>query len=128
MYSTTPRDKELPYPKTWPGACSKHPKSVVSRVTEQQKEDLFMRRITTRQLALELGVREQYVSSLFPGKIATERKGKTLLLQARKEIRKREAARVIEGLLSITQAATALRISYRSMARAVQAARPKVAS
>ena len=126
MYSTPALDKEPPYPAAWPEACSRHPKSVVSRISERQKEDLYNRRITTRQLAQELNVREEYISSLFPGKIATERKGKTLLLQARKEIRKQEALRVLDEQLTITQAATNLRISYRSMARAVQAARAAV--
>ena len=110
------------YPTSWPLPTSR-PNSVVSRITHDQKKDLYERNITTRDLAKTLKVREVYLSQLFPGKGPTLTRAKKALLVTRKEYRLSYAKKVIEGLLKVDQAATAVRISYRSMARAVQTLR-----
>jgi AraC-like DNA-binding protein len=108
------------YPANWPDCNPKRPDTVVSRITDQQKKDLYERNITTRDLAKLFGVREAYLSWLFPGKGPGFSKAKKMLINTRKEYRCRYAAQVIEGKISIKDAATASRIPYRSMARAVQ--------
>lgn len=107
------------YPASWPLPTDRT-NSVVSKVTHEQKKDLYERNITTRDLAKILSVREAYLSHLFPGKGPTLTRAKKALLAARKEYRLSYAKKVIEGLMKVDQAATAARIPYRSMARAVQ--------
>lgn len=110
----------MTYPDTWPKPSSKRPKALASRITEQQKHDLYNRSITTRALATLLGVQEAYVSHLFPGKAPTTSSCKKVLTAVRKEFRTAQAVRVLQGQITITQAAHICSIHYRNMARAVQ--------
>lgn len=110
------------YPISWPLPTSRT-NAVASRITHDQKKALYEREITTRDLAKTLNVREAYLSFLFPGKGPTLVRAKKALLAVRKEYRLSYAKKVIEGLMTTDQAATAARIPYRSMARAVQALR-----
>ena len=117
-----------PYPSTWPKANG-NPHKLVSRITEQQKLDLYNRRVTTRALALTLNVREAYLSSLFPGKVSTTERprrtgrDKSALLAARRGFRREVAGRVLKQEFSIKAAAEFANTSYRTMARVVKALR-----
>lgn len=108
------------YPDSWPKPNTKFPRAVTSRITEQEKEALYNRSITTRALAERLGVREKWLSVLFPGKVPAFSRDKRVLRAVRKEFRDLQAKAVIAKTLKIHQAAVICRISYRSMARAVQ--------
>ena len=109
------------YPDHWPKLTEESRKnSLITRVTEQDKEDLFNRVITTRDLAKKLGVREAYLSHVFPGKVEISSKGKPLLIAARREFRLSQAKLALKKKLTVKQAANICNLSYRSMARAVQ--------
>lgn len=109
------------YPNHWPRPDENTRKnSLILRITEQDKERLFNRDITTRALAVKLGVREAYLSHIFPGKTETGAKGKPLLIAARREFRLIQAKLALEKSITIKQAASICNLSYRSMARAVQ--------
>lgn len=108
------------YPTHWPEANPKRPDTVASRITDQQKKDLYDRKITTRQLAKQFNVREAYLSQLFSGKGPGFSKAKKILINTRKEYRHNYAIQVLAGKITIKDAAKASRIPYRSMARAVQ--------
>jgi AraC-like DNA-binding protein len=134
VYAQAPAVKSLTYPANWP----KRPltknlelaaRSVVYRITEKQKLDLYNRKITTRKLAAELGVSESHLSTLFPGKVAPDylETSKAELRSARKAIRVDYANRVLAGKYSTREAAKVLNIAYRSMAKAVQTARSEAA-
>lgn len=114
------------YPENWPKPCKLRPNSLISRITDEEKRQLYNRELTTRELAKRYNVRETWVSTLFPGKveaISVLIKNKKVLTRARKEYRVSQAALVLSGNLSTVEAAKVCKISYRSMARAVQAAR-----
>lgn len=120
----------VPYPDTWPKAKGVG-FTLAHRITEQQKIDLFNRKITTRDLAKLLNVREEYLSTVFPGKIPatkaprryeTERRA---LLDARKQFRVEQAYLVLAEKQSIKDAAKVCNTSYRNMARFVQALKEK---
>lgn len=116
-----------PYPDTWPKANPKAPLSAVSRITEAQKLALYNRETTSKAVALALNVGATYISTLFPGKVISMTAStpkKKALLDVRREYRALQAKRVLDGHLTIQKAADELRISYRSMARAVEAIRP----
>jgi predicted transcriptional regulator len=110
----------MTYPNSWPRPSYANIKSVVYRITEQQKEDLYSRKVTTRDLAKVLGVREDYLSSLFPGKIEPMERGRKELLQVRKEFRAEFARKVLSGELTLKKAGVLARTPYRTMARIVQ--------
>lgn len=111
------------YPTSWPKANPQRPNSVVSVVTDLQKKNLYERNITTRSLALELGVKEAYLSYLFPGKGLARVEAKKSLIATRKEYRTQYATLVIKGQLNMTEAARLSKVPYRSMARAVKVLR-----
>lgn len=111
----------MTYPVTWPKANPKRPDTVASRTTEQQRLDLWERRITTRELAKQLGVHEKYVSSVFPGKQPIF--NKKPLIEARKALKLELGREVIKGKYSISQAAKIAFVSYNTMMRAVNKVR-----
>lgn len=111
------------YPASWPKANPLRPTAVVSLVTHDQKRDLYVRNITTRALALELNVKETYLSFLFPGKEPARSKMKRALRGVRHEYRMVYAQRVIDKELTLTQASELSKVSYRTLARAVQSLR-----
>lgn len=108
------------YPASWPKANPLRPTAVVSLVTDAQKRDLYVRNTTTRALALELKVKETYLSFLFPGKEPARSKIKRALRGVRHEYRMIYAQRVIDKELTLKQASELSRVSYRTLARAVQ--------
>lgn len=110
-----------PYPHFWPPPDPKRPTALASRITEEQKLALYNRRITTRALAKELGVHEQYLSYKFPHKIPIL--SKTLLVQARKEYKLSIAKRVLANELTVKKAAVLAHVSYNTMTRFVAKAR-----
>lgn len=114
------------YPSHWPRPNPTRPKAVATRVTEQDKVDLHERKITTRDLAKRLGVKEAYLSHLFPGKVETPVRAKRVLLGVRKQFRLQQAQRVLNGELETKAAAIVSRVSYRVMARVVQTLRESV--
>ena len=114
------------YPENWPKPCKLRPNSLVSRITDEEKRQLYEREVTTRDLARRYSVRETWVSTLFPGKteaISVLIKNKKVLTKARKEFRMSQAQLVLGGKLSTVEAAKTCKTSYRSMARAVQTLR-----
>ena len=111
------------YPADWPKPCKLRPNSLISKITDEEKRKLYNRELTTRALAAQYRVKETWVSTLFPGKVQALSvliKNKKILTKARKEFRTAQAALVIAGELSTVKAAEVCRVSYRSMARAVQ--------
>lgn len=110
-----------PYPVTWPTPDPKRPDALVTRITEAQKLALYNRQITTRALAKELGVHEQYLSYKFPHKVPVL--DKRDLVQARKEYKLAIAKRVIAGEFTTKKAATLAHVSYNTMTRFVAKAR-----
>ena len=121
-------DTLIPYPSTWPKPTDRG-FTLVCRITEQQKLDLYNRRITTRALALTLNVREAYLSTIFPGKIPPIKgakkasRDKRVLILARKTFREDQARAVLAGKMSISAAASIANTSYRNMARVVKTMR-----
>lgn len=115
----------MTYPNTWPRPVANKPEIVASRITEQQKEDLYNRKISTRDLALILGIREEYLSTLFPGKIEAPAKAheasRKLLLETRKEYRNTFGRRVLAGELTVSKAGVLSRTPYKTMSRVVNA-------
>jgi hypothetical protein len=107
------------YPAEWPQPTDRIT-STVSRITHAQKKALYERTVTTRSLAKLLGVAESHLSYLFPGKVPARKRVKSSLSTVRKEFRIVCAKRVLASEISVTEAASIARISYRSMARAVQ--------
>jgi hypothetical protein len=117
-----------PRPKTYSSESGRatRPTALINRITEEEKEALYLRRITTRALAQKYGVNESYVSKLFPGKAVNAdslrqmKIDKRELRAVRKQFRLSLAAKVLEGVLSTAKAADEARITYREMARAVK--------
>lgn len=110
-----------PYPSSWPRPNKHRPDSVASRITDQQKQDLFNRVVTTRDLAKALNVHERYLSSLFPGKAPIT--NKKPLIEARKLFKLEVAKLVIAETYTLSQAAKVANVSYSTMRRFVQKAK-----
>lgn len=103
------------YPDHWPKPDRKQPKLIQSRVTEQQKLDLYNRNLTTRDLAKLLGVHETYLSSLFPGKVPII--DKKPLIEARRAYNTEMAALVLSGRYTAKEAATIAHTTVKTMRR-----------
>jgi hypothetical protein len=116
---------QQPYPASWPQPTGINRNLLVNKVTEQQKLDLYNRVITTRDLAKLLEVSEEYISTLFPGKVpanglrnrATRRRE---FVKVRKAFRLEQAKLVLAGKLTAAKAAEQSFTSYRTIARLVQ--------
>jgi transposase-like protein len=111
----------MDYPSFWPKANPRKPDSLQSRITEQQKRDLYSRVVTTRELAKTLGVHEKYLSFKFYSKV--EVVDKKPLIEARKAYKLEIATQVMQGKYSIQQAADTAYVSYNTMQRCVQKAK-----
>ena len=111
----------MQYPSFWPKADSHKPGSLQSRITEQQKRDLFNRRITTRKLAKLLGVHETYLSYKFFTKV--EIVDKRPLIEGRKLYKLEIAIQVLKGVHTIQEAADIAYVSYNTMQRCLQKAK-----
>jgi len=111
----------MKYPATWPKPNPKKPKELASRITEQQKQDLYERRITTRELAKLLEVHENYLSFRFPHKVPLPNVKE--LQKARKEFKLAIAHQVVEGRYTITEGSKAAFVSYNTMCRLVKKVR-----
>lgn len=109
------------YPDTWPKANPKRPLTLASRITEQQKNDLYQRKITTRDLAKLYNTHEKYVSALFPGKEPIY--DKKPLMEARKAFKLAIAKEILEGKYTITQGAEVACVCYNTMLRFVAKAK-----
>lgn len=116
-----------PYPSDWPKPNQRSKLTLVNRITEAQKLALFNRTVTTRDLADQLGVREAYLSTLFPGKVppsansirgAARRRRDFLVV--RRSFRAIQAQKVIAKELTVAEAADLASIGYRTMARLVR--------
>jgi hypothetical protein len=122
------------YPDKWPkprlyssekGWATRH-NAFINRITEQDKEDLYNRKVTTRAIAAKYDVNESYVSYLFPGKgpvsnpVKQAEIAKAELRATRKAYRMELAAKVLKGELSTVEAADQACIASRGMARAVK--------
>lgn len=122
---------QKPYPSTWPKPNHRSKFAVVNRITEQQKLDLYNRAITTRDLATQLEVKENYLSKIFPGKVEplagtkADQQQRRELIVIRKAFRLEKAMEVVNGKLTVMEASEVVHTSYRNMARLVQHVRPK---
>lgn len=116
------------YPDDWPKPNPFKPLALANRITEQQKEDLFHRRVSTRDLARELKVHEKYLSDQFPGKVETPKKRD--LITARKTYRLALALGALEGKYTVKKASEMAYVSYNTMQRIfkeVKASHPDLA-
>lgn len=109
-----------PFPESWPRPDPGKPHTLASRITQQDKLDLYNRAITTRALALKLDVREAYLSHMFPGKAPTHTSSRKVLFAARREYRIALAKRIIAEGLSVKATASDCKVPYRSLARTVR--------
>ncbi len=109
------------YPDTWPTEDPARPEALHSRITEKQKEDLYQRRITTRDLAAQLAVHEKWLSARFPGKAAVQ--NTKVLIQVRREYKVEMGKRVLQGMYTIQQAANLVHVSWNTMYRYVKKAK-----
>lgn len=109
------------YPDTWPSADPARPEALHSRITEKEKEDLYQRRVTTRELAASLGVHEKWLSARFPGKAPIP--NTKVLIQARREYKIEMGKRVLQGLHTINEAAKMVHVSWNTMYRYVKKAK-----
>lgn len=105
------------YPSSWPRPWPKKPNLLQSRITDQQKMDLYNRVITTRALAKELGVHERYLSCMFPHKVPIV--DKRVMTEARRAHRLAIAVEVLEGKYTIGEASKIAHVSYTTMQRYV---------
>lgn len=103
------------YPSHWPRFDKFHPDRLQSRITEQQKCDLYERKITTRDLAKLLNVSEKHLSAHFNGKVPIP--DKRVLAKARREYKLEVARQVLHGKYSVQQAADVAYVSYNTMLR-----------
>lgn len=106
------------YPDHWPKPNRKKPTLIQSRVTEQQKLDLYNRRLTTRDLAKALDVHETYLSALFPGKVAII--DKKPLIEARRAYNLEMAKLAISGRYTVKEAAAIAFTTVKTMRRFVK--------
>lgn len=91
------------------------------KVTPQQLDDLYNRRITGRALAAELGVTENWLSRNFsgkvPGLVRTARAQKKELFAARTAYRDSLARRIRAGEMTRSDACAIAHCSERTMSR-----------
>lgn len=113
----------MDYPSFWPKANPKKPEALQSRITEQQKRDLYHRQVTTRELAKILNVHEKWLSRLYCTKEPIT--DKRPLIEARKLFKLEIAAQVLKGDYSMQQGADKAFVSYNTMQRYVQKAKEK---
>lgn len=111
------------YPDSWPKADPARPTSLQSRITEQQKRDLYSRKITTRDLAKELDVHEKWLSIKFPGKCPPNSEQAKELAKARKEFKLAVGVEVLEGKYTIREASVVASVSWNTMFRFVKQAK-----
>ena len=109
------------YPTEWPKPDPLRPSSLRTRITEQQKEDLYLRKTTTRDLAKMLNVAEKYLSVMYPGKEPIY--NKRPLIEARREFRVEVAKKILEGQYTTSQAADIACVSVNTMYRALHKAK-----
>lgn len=109
------------WPTDWPRPNPKKPMAVQTRITDEQKRDLYNRKITTRDLAKVLGIHERYCSALFPHKV--QLRDRKVLMEARKAYKLEIANQVIQGKYTITEAAKVAFVSYNTMQRFVTKAK-----
>lgn len=113
-----------PYPTCWPKPIPHRPSALATRISEEQKLKLYNREITTRDLAKVLDVHENYLSTLFPGKVTPISQQIEEGMHKKRAIRKiyRElwARRVIKREVSVAEAANQTAVSKRTMQRIVQ--------
>lgn len=109
------------YPATWPKPDPKRPDCLASRMTEQDRVDLYERRITTRALAKKYGVHERHVSFMYPGKKPLVDQAKLALI--RKEFKLAVAKEVLEGKYTSREASNKAHVSYNTMLRFVAKAK-----
>lgn len=107
----------MQYPSFWPKSDPHKPNSLQSRITENQKQDLFNRRVTTRALAKVLGVHEKYLSYKFYTKVKVV--DKRPLTEARKLYKLEIGIQVLKGKYTIQEAANVAYVSYNTMQRFV---------
>ena len=105
----------MTYPADWPRPNVHKPLSLQTRITELQKHDLYHRRITTKDLATQLGVHARYLSYMFPGKEPIV--DKAPLIQARRDFKLAIAREILQNKYNIVHGAKIANVSYNTMQR-----------
>lgn len=105
------------------------------RLTPGIIEKLVSREMTNAQAAKMLGSSENYLGFVFnqvldkrreKGKIAQSRENAKKLVEARRDMRIREAKKVINGIKDLAKAAKTAKCSERTMRRYVEKIAPKI--
>lgn len=94
------------------------------RMTKEQYEDLYNRRVTVRDMAKTLGVTENYLSHAVPER-APKRNPK-LLRATRRLFQEQLAREVIEGKHTVYAGAEIAHVSERTMYRRIEDVRAKI--
>jgi AraC-like DNA-binding protein len=111
-------------------------KPLRERLTPQMIDDLKHRRVTDAQLAEQLGVNEKYLNYVFNsvlkqrrirGKVSEKRENERKLVLARRQMRIKQAKKVLNGRISLEKAAKDANCSTRTMRRYVERVAPQIA-
>jgi AraC-like DNA-binding protein len=111
----------MKYPAAWPKANPRRATTLASRITEQDKEDLYAKKVTAADIALKYGMHEVYVTSVFPGR-ENKHASKRTLIEARQAYRLELARQVMLGQHTILEAANIAHVSACTMTRMVNKA------
>lgn len=116
----------MTYPDQWPKPNART-WTLVSRITDQDKLDLYNKVTTVKALAKKYNTNASYLASLFPGRHITPRvrKKDLLLAKTREEFRFEVCKRVLRGEITIGKASEICSCSYNTMQRWVKTAKTK---
>lgn len=110
-------------------------KPLRERLTPQMLDDLKNRRVTDAALAKQLGVNPNYLNFVFNsvlkqhrirGKESEKREKERELVQSRRQMRIKQAKRVLNGVISLEKAAKLANCSERTMRRYVEKVAPEI--
>jgi hypothetical protein len=120
----------MTYPDTWPKFNPRKPWALSSRITDQEKSDLYESKITAKQLAIKYGTHEKYVAAMFPGRLRVEKPPKLSKLEqplaiAREEFRMAICVEVLKGKMTVIAASEVCSCSYNTMQRRLAIAKQR---
>lgn len=105
------------------------------RLTPEMIDDLKNRRVTDVQLAKQLDVNPNYLNYVFNsvikekrirGPVSEKREKERDLVESRRQMRIKQAKRVINGRISLEKAANLANCSVRTMRRYVEKVAPQI--
>lgn len=110
----------MTYPDTWPKRNAQKPWTLSSRITDQEKTDLYNGKITAKELAITYNTHEKYVAGMFPGRAPKKKpipKSEMPLTLARVEFRMAICVDVLNGKYTVMAASKICSCSYNTMQR-----------